>query len=58
MIVIMAAEALEETKRHAKIYKNQYFCEDNKHASSFMVDLAVGHYHEHSTMAGRSICKA
>ena len=34
------------------------FCEDNNHASIFMVDLAMGCYNEHSTMVGGSICKS
>ena len=34
------------------------FCEDNNHASSFIVDLAMGYYNEHPTMVGGSICKS
>ena len=37
---------------------NRYFCEDNNHASGFMVDLAMECYHEHPTMVGELICRS
>jgi len=36
---------------------NQYFCEDNNHASGFMMDLTMGCYHD-PTMVEESICKS
>ena len=36
---------------HLMRYENQYFHEDNCF-SGFMADLAMGYYHEHSTMIG------
>ena len=39
-------------QQSVKIQLKRYFFEDNNCASGFMVDLAVGYYHEHAAMVG------